>query len=102
MTHVGMVYPCFCLQGGKGKKHDQHVHLATVAALPSPTTTTIAAIGPSGIKKHIASIGTDLPATRDPKVSLAFFPSTSHARTLAERIGEPPTQCVTRSHHAYR
>ena len=52
---------------------------------------------PSGIEKHIASIGTDLPAAHDPKVSLAFFPSTSHARTLAERIGEPPTQRVLKT-----
>ena len=84
--------------GGKGKKHEQHVHLATVTALPSPTTTTIAAIGPSRIEKHTASIGTDLPDTRDPKASLAFFPFTSHARTLAERIGEPPTQQIGRAH----
>ena len=83
--------------GGKGKKREQHVHLATVAALPSPTTTTVAAIGPSGIEKRIASIGTDFPATRNPKVSLAFFPSTSHARTLAERIGEPPTQLILKT-----
>ena len=84
-------------RGGKGKKHEQHVHLATVATLPSPTTTTVAAIGPSGIEKRIASVGTDLPATHDPKASLAFFPSTSHARTLAECIGEPPTQHVLKT-----
>ena len=77
---------------GKGKKCDQHVHLATITALSSPITT-IVAITPSGIEKCTVFIGTDLSATHNPKASLAFFPSTQHARTLAECIGEPFTQC---------
>jgi hypothetical protein len=81
---------------GKGKKCDQHVHLATITALLSPITT-IAAISPSGIEKRTVFIGTDLPATHNPKASLAFFPSTQHARTLAECIGEPFTQWVLKT-----
>jgi Domain of unknown function (DUF4219)/gag-polypeptide of LTR copia-type len=40
--------------GGKSKQQQkqQHVHLVTCVSLPAPTTTTIAAIGPSGVNVH--------------------------------------------------
>src|SRR6266702_868579 len=73
---------------GKGKQHDgapQHSHIASVAALASPTTHKILHIGSSG-----SSVRTESETSPIEKSS-SFYPSVKKARTLAERMDVPAT-----------
>jgi transposase InsO family protein len=71
---------------GKGKAADQgHSHIANVASLPVPTTSTIAQIGPSGIQKR--TIFTPAPKERTP----GPFKVLDAAFDLADQLGVKPT-----------
>ncbi len=73
---------------GKGKQCDgapQHSHIASVAALTSPTTHKVLHIGSSG-----SSVQTESEASPVEKSS-SFYPSIKKARTLAERMDVPAT-----------
>ena len=61
--------------GGKGKRRTL-AHLATDAVLPSPSSTTIAAITPHRIEMCTASVNSLPPTSHIPSASKAFFPST--------------------------
>src|SRR3984885_5518671 len=72
---------------GKGKQRDQpaHSHIASVAALPPPTSHTIAHIGSSSMTQRVVSEAS--PSTR----TSGSYPSLNKALTLAERLEVKPT-----------
>ena len=67
--------------------------MASVAVLPSPLTTTVAAIGPSGITMRTVDIAPPVPAT----AAEAFFPSFQNALSLAACIGQLATSRVLKT-----
>ena len=72
---------------GKGKQPQQpvHLHIASVATLPPPTSHTVAHIGSSSMTQHVVSEPS--PATR----TSGFYPSVNKALTLAECLQVKPT-----------
>ncbi|KAI0245728.1 hypothetical protein BJV78DRAFT_1287259 [Lactifluus subvellereus] len=82
-------------RAGRKGKQCKHVHLATVAALPSPAFATVAAISPSGIDTH--TVETTQPFVQRNEVAKTFYPSFASVMTLTANIGQPATQHVLKT-----
>ena len=79
---------------GKGKGRGQpqgHSHIASVAALPAPTTSTVLHIGSSSLSKRVVT--QDPPSQRTPGI----YPSLNNALSLAECLEVTPTIQTTKT-----
>jgi Domain of unknown function (DUF4219)/gag-polypeptide of LTR copia-type len=80
--------------GGKSKQQQkqQRIHLVTCALLPASTTTTVAAIGPSGVNVH--TVKTPVPVASG---SGGCHESFNDTMSLADRIGVTKTPHVVKT-----
>jgi gag-polypeptide of LTR copia-type len=81
-------------RGGKSKQQQkqQCVHLATCASLPASTTTTVAAIGPSGV--NVCTVKAPAPVTSG---SGGRHESFNDAMSLADCMGVEKTPCIVKT-----
>jgi hypothetical protein len=80
--------------GGKSKQQQKqhHVHLATCASLPASTTTTITAIGPSGV--NVRTVKAPAPVASG---SGGRHESFNDAMSLADRMGVKKTPRIVKT-----